>query len=205
MFHLILKDFKFTSKWSLAAALYGIIVSVVMQKEAGGNWIFTIFLVPFFVVSLPLGKILNMEDNSNTRGFIKRMPYSTIQIVTARVLFILIMLLFSFACVLMAHCFISDGSIGYGYVSQMIICFEGFFAYFMIYLSLYYRKSYYVAQNCIVICAMAAMLIAFLTQKLSVNINFYDMHAWKIILVLGIIDVALFRITYVCAKQNNFK
>ena len=51
--------------------------------------------MPFFVTSLPFTKIMSIEDNSDTRDFIRRLPVSKYLVVFSRAVFILFMLLIS--------------------------------------------------------------------------------------------------------------
>lgn len=205
MFHLILKDFKFTLKWLIAAVLYGIIVSAFMISE-NESLFFTFFLIPFVVVSFPLGKILNMEDNENTRAFLKCLPYSALQMVIARVLFVIILLVFSLTCLGTAESLINGIEDRYAYIVKVVLFFEAFFAYFMVYLSLYYKKSFYAAQNCVAACVIIVMAFFFIMKKIPFSIEFLQtqIYQWGIFL-LGIVDIALFGVTYLCARQSNLE
>ena len=54
------------------------------MHEGATNILFTFFLVPFFVTSLPFTKIMSIEDNSDTRDFIRRLPVSKYLVVFSR-------------------------------------------------------------------------------------------------------------------------
>lgn len=53
------------------------------------------FFSAFFVTSLPFTKIMSIEDNSDTRDFIRRLPVSKYLVVFSRAVFIIFMLLIS--------------------------------------------------------------------------------------------------------------
>ena len=95
MFALIKKDIIFTKKWILLSVVYAVVATWLIMHEGATNILFTFFLVPFFVTSLPFTKIMSIEDNSDTRDFIRRLPVSKYLVVFSRAVFILFMLLIS--------------------------------------------------------------------------------------------------------------
>ena len=95
MFALIKKDIIFTKKWILLSVVYAVVATWLIMHEGATNILFTFFLVPFFVTSLPFTKIMSIEDNSDTRDFIRRLPVSKYLVVFSRAVFIIFMLLIS--------------------------------------------------------------------------------------------------------------
>ena len=77
MFALIKKDIIFTKKWILLSVVYAVVATWLIMHEGATNILFTFFLVPFFVTSLPFTKIMSIEDNSDTRDFIRRLGQFT--------------------------------------------------------------------------------------------------------------------------------
>ena len=53
MFALIKKDIIFTKKWILLSVVYAVVATWLIMHEGATNILFTFFLVPFFVTSLP--------------------------------------------------------------------------------------------------------------------------------------------------------
>jgi len=62
MFALIKKDIIFTKKWILLSVVYAVVATWLIMHEGATNILFTFFLVPFFVTSLPFTKIMSIEE-----------------------------------------------------------------------------------------------------------------------------------------------
>ena len=131
------------------------------------NILFTFFLVPFFVTSLPFTKIMSIEDNSDTRDFIRRLPVSKYLVVFSRAVFILFMLLISSISLFVIQ------TIGFNveYNTDMLIKIASiiliFLLYFMLQLGVFYKYSYHASQSILVIISFAVIVLGFITENID--------------------------------------
>ena len=124
-------------------------------------------LVPFFVTSLPFTKIMSIEDNSDTRDFIRRLPVSKYLVVFSRAVFILFMLLISSISLFVIQ------TIGFNvvYNTDMLIKIASiiliFLLYFMLQLGVFYKYSYHASQSILVIISFAVIVLGFITENID--------------------------------------
>lgn len=147
MFALIKKDIIFTKKWILLSVVYAVVATWLIMHEGATNILFTFFLVPFFVTSLPFTKIMSIEDNSDTRDFIRRLPVSKYLVVFSRAVFILFMLLISSISLFVIQ------TIGFNveYNTDMLIKIASIILIFLLYFMLQLGVSLEIFISCITI------------------------------------------------------
>lgn len=203
MIGLIKKDFAFSTKWLCIALVYCVVMSYIMYQGDGAQMFFVNFLIPFLVVMFPLGKLMSMEDNRDTREFLKRMPYSSRERVGAKAIFIFSLLLISFICVNVAGCHLGVFEFSGSLVEDSVIELLLFMIYFLLQLAIFYYKSYHVAQNTISILLMFAILVTYIFENYNISISMSGIS--KIVIVVGliIINIFMFEIACICEKKNN--
>lgn len=189
----IKKDIKYSKKWLLIAILYCIIVGYVMVREEAGSFFFVYFLIPFFLVQLPLGKLMAMEDHRDTRDFLKRMPQKGWIRVAARELFVAGLLVIGLAFVNFFEYMEVDGYSFDEGLKVMSILFLCFLAYFTIEMIVFYRFSYHLAQNSVVFIIFAAMVYSMLEKSLGLTLDLnLILNSQISFIVLIVIDIILF-------------
>ena len=186
MLALLKKDINFTKKWILISIVYAVLVSAIIMHEGATNILFTYFLVPFFVTSLPFTKIMSMEDNADTREFLKRLCIKSHKVVFARMLFIVLLLLISSVSLIAVQ------TMGFGltFETNLIIKIVSvlllFLAYFMVQLGAFYKYSYHVAQSILVVISFIAIAVGFITENLHVSIAVKSFQ-WSVLLLAAVI------------------
>lgn len=189
----IKKDIKYSKKWLLIAILYCIVVGYVMVREEAGAFFFVYFLIPFFLVQFPLGKLMAMEDHRDTRDFLKRMPQKGWIRVAARELFVAGLLVIGLACVNFFEYMEVDGyKFGEG-VKVMSMLFLLFLAYFTIEMTVFYRFSYHLAQNSVVFVIFAALVFSMLEKYSGLTLDLdLILNSPISFIVLIVINIILF-------------
>ena len=187
MFALIKKDIIFTKKWILLSVVYAVVVTWLIMHEGATNILFTFFLVPFFVT-----KIMSIEDNSDTRDFIRRLPVSKYLVVFSRAVFILFMLLISSISLFVIQ------TIGFNveYNTDMLIKIASiiliFLLYFMLQLGVFYKYSYHASQSILVIISFAVIVLGFITENIDL-VKYFKNFDWSILLfIMAIINVVVY-------------
>ena len=189
MFALIKKDIIFTKKWILLSVVYAVVATWLIMHEGATNILFTFFLVPFFVTSLPFTKIMSIEDNSDTRDFIRRLPVSKYLVVFSRAVFILFMLLISSISLFVIQ------TIGFNveYNTDMLIKIASIILlYFMLQLGVFYKYSYHASQSILVIISFAVIVLGFITENIDL-VKYFKNFDWSILLfIMAIINVVVY-------------
>ena len=144
------------------------------------------------MTSLPFTKIMSIEDNSDTRDFIRRLPVSKYLVVLSRVVFILFMLLISSISLFVIQ------TIGFNveYNTDMLIKIASiiliFLLYFMVQLGVFYKYSYHAAQSILVIISFVAIVIGFITENIDL-VKCFKNFDWSILLfIMAIINVIVY-------------
>ena len=186
------KDIIFTKKWILLSVVYAVVATWLIMHEGATNILFTFFLVPFFVTSLPFTKIMSIEDNSDTRDFIRRLPVSKYLVVFSRAVFILFMLLISSISLFVIQ------TIGFNveYNTDMLIKIASiiliFLLYFMLQLGVFYKYSYHASQSILVIISFAVIVLGFITENIDL-VKYFKNFDWSILLfIMAIINVVVY-------------
>lgn len=203
MFNLLRKDFNFTKKWIFFAVLYAVImIYVSIQEDSKGFFIY--FLIPFFCVLFPLGKIMSMEDNEDTRDFLRRLPQPAKVRVLARVLYVFGLLVISMIIIIGVQMVLTPGFLTMAMIQTCVIVMLAFMFYFMIQLAVFYYKSYHLAQHCLAFVAMGAMGVTYLMKRLSININISQINITVAIVVLLILNLSMYKVVCWCemARKN---
>ena len=191
MFALIKKDIIFTKKWILLSVVYAVVATWLIMHEGATNILFTFFSA-FFVTSLPFTKIMSIEDNSDTRDFIRRLPVSKYLVVFSRAVFILFMLLISSISIFVIQ------TIGFNveYNTDMLIKIASiiliFLLYFMLQLGVFYKYSYHASQSILVIISFAVIVLGFITENIDL-VKYFKNFDWSILLfIMAIINVVVY-------------
>lgn len=192
MINYLKKDIILSKKWLLIAILYCITVGYVMVKEEGNSFYFVNFLVPFFLVQLPLGKILNMEDHRDTRDFLKRMPQKGWIRVAARNLFIAGLILFGFACINLYEYMMVDEYQLYDGIKLGVVLFLTFLAYFSIEMIMFYRFSYHLAQNCMTFLIVGVLILSVAEKHFEWKLDVGNISSIFVYVLLALVNVILF-------------
>lgn len=201
MLNLLYKDFVFTKKWCFFSLLYAIVIPILLKLDGGESIYFIQLLLPFFCISLPLGKILFMEDNDTVREFLRLLPYSARKRVSARYLFVIVIMVITQIYLVLVHLWANELYV----LKQNILMSILFLLYFSIYLFFYYYKNYHVAQNCIYFCLVAFMAISFALKKnidLAFINNIPDICIY-IILIFMIVGIYIITIAMEKRKKVN--
>lgn len=203
MINLLWKDYCFSKKWIGFAAVYGIILAFIMFREAENQMFFVYFLIPFFVVLFPLGKLMNMEDARDTREFLKRMPYPSGKRVFARVLYIVMLLLISFLCIdVVEWAVFGRGQSVEKFLFEITVMLA-FFAYFMLQLAVFYKISYHAAQMSIAFVMFFVMALSFLMKSFQIEISPGVRRNGIVIGALIILDVLMFAAACWCEETSD--
>ena len=187
------KDIRFSSKWLLISVAYCLVAGFLLVKERGDSLFFVEFLIPFFVVYFPLGRLMNLEDPKDTRDFIRRMPQSKYGRAIARIIYVLGLLIFSFAVKIIYKCMlIEDYDILAGNSLVMeIAVFLAFLIHYLVTLIVFYKTSFHMAQNSgLILCALI-FLIALIGKYTKIRISLPEINPLAVIIVLAILIVGL--------------
>lgn len=187
------KDIRFSSKWLIVAVAYCIVAGFLLIKERGDSLFFVEFLIPFFVVYFPLGRLMNLEDPKDTRDFIRRMPQSKYGRSIARIIYVLALLIFSFAVKNIYKCMlIEDFNIFAGdSLALEIAVFLAFLVYYLVTLIVFYKSSFHMAQNFgLLICAVI-LLIALIGKYTKIRISLPDINPVVVIVLLALLVAGL--------------
>ena len=187
------KDIRFSSKWLLISVAYCLIAGFFLVKERGDSLFFVEFLIPFFVVYFPLGRLMNLEDPKDTRDFIRRMPQRKYGRALARIIYVLGLLIFSFAVKIIYKCLlIEDFDILAGNSLVMeIAVFLAFMIYYLVTLIVFYKASFHMAQNSgLILCALI-FLIALIGKYTKIRISLPEINPVAVIIVLAILIAGL--------------
>ena len=187
------KDIRFSSKWLLISVAYCLIAGFLLVKERGDSLFFVEFLIPFFVVYFPLGRLMNLEDPKDTRDFIRRMPQSKYGRAVARIIYVLGLLIFSFAVKIIYKCMLIeeyDILAGNSLVMEIAV-FLAFLIHYLVTLIVFYKTSFHMAQNSgLIICALI-FLIALIGKYTKIRISLPDINPVAVIIVLALLIVGL--------------
>lgn len=187
------KDIRFSSKWLIVAVAYCLVAGFLLIKERGDSLFFVEFLIPFFVVYFPLGRLMNLEDPKDTRDFIRRTPQSKYGRSIARIIYVLALLIFSFAVKNIYKCMlIEDFNIFAGdSLALEIAVFLAFLVYYLVTLIVFYKSSFHMAQNFgLLICAVI-LLIALIGKYTKIRISLPDINPVVVIVLLALLVVGL--------------
>lgn len=188
------KDIRFSAKWLLIVLAYCLIVGFLLVKERGEHLYFIEFLIPFFAVYFPLGRLMSTEDSKDTRDFLRRMPQGACGRVIARIIYIMSLLLFSSAIKIFYKFLLIEGYdlLSEGKLEKEIVFFLAFFSYFLIQLIIFYKTSYHMAQSMGIIAFAIFLLIALIGKYTNIsisipNVNIAVVIAAFVLLIVGLI------------------
>ena len=137
---------------------------------------------------------MSIEDNSDTRDFIRRLPVSKYLVVFSRAVFILFMLLISSISLFVIQ------TIGFNveYNTDMLIKIASiilnFLMYFMLQVGVIYKYSYHASQSILVIISFAVIVLGFITENIDL-VKYFKNFDWSILLfIMAIINVVVYLI-----------
>lgn len=200
MLELIKKDIIFTKKWIVLSIVYAVVVTWLIMHEGVTNILFTFFLVPFFVTSLPFTKIMSIEDNTDTRDFIRRLPVSKYLVVFSRVIFILFMLLISSISLVVIQTIGFNVEYSTDILIKIVCIILIFLLYFMLQLGVFYKYSYHAAQSILVVISFVAIAFGFITENIDLAKYFKNLD-WSILLLIMVVINAI--VYFVDTKLYN--
>ncbi|MFP3155696.1 ABC-2 transporter permease [Lachnospiraceae bacterium ZAX-1] len=191
MFDLIVKDFKFTRKPIWLTIVYCLAIPPLLVLDGGTKLYFASFFIPYFTVSMVVGKICAIEDTASMRTVIKLLPYSSHTKIAARYFFMLALLSATMSyLVVVQYVFFESGTLK-GLIKDNFILAIVYACYFSIYLLLYYSFGYLVAQNSIYVCIGIAFIGTLLYEKTDLNIDFQDLLSGRYYVPLAIFGVGI--------------
>lgn len=187
------KDIRFSVKWLLIVLAYCLIVGFLMVKERGEHIYFIEFLIPFFAVYFPLGRLMSIEDSKDTRDFLRRMPQGVCGRVTARIIYILSLLLFSSAVKIFYKSLLIEGYdlLSEGKLEKESVLILAFFSYFLIQLIIFYRTSYHLSQSLGLIACAVIFIIALLGKYTNIRISIPNVNIAVVIAAFALLIVGL--------------
>ena len=199
------KDIRFSANWLIIVVVYCIVAGFLLVKERGESLYFIEFLIPFFAVYFPLGRLMNAEDPKDTRDFLRRMPQGACGRVIARTIYILALLIFSSAVKIFYKYLLIEGYdlLSEGRLEKEVFFFLAFFSYFLIQLIVFYRTSYHIAQNTGLIACAVVFIIALLGKYTNINISLPEVNLAVVIAVFTVLIVGL-TIGAVKAEKKHF-
>lgn len=204
MINYIVKDIKFIRKYFLFVILYCVILPAALIIDGDNKFEFASFLIPFFSVSILLGKISNLEDGADQRVFLKLLPQSSKVKVGARYTFMAIILLISQVYLTIIQVWVFKVGELMSVIKINTMTFVLFMAYFSVYIMLFYLKDYYIAQNSIWFFIIVACILAFANNKMNLEIDIVKTCSNDLsIYFMGIIIIVL--MFFLSCKFENRK
>lgn len=204
MLNLIKKDYIFTRKQLCVAVLYCIVAPILLVIDGGTKLYWAQFFIPFCSVSFILGKIFYMEDATDVRYFLKRLPYTVYERVGARFCFMGITLFFSEVYLSFVQYFLFHQAFRVILRSNAIPIFI-FIMYYSLYIMLAYCFGYLLAQNSIYVCMVIAAIMTIAYERMNISINFSEMANIETITILLILSIGIIFLLYIIACKGDLK
>lgn len=140
MLYLIAKDIRLSMIWIAIGLLLGLTASSMIAGSMHSSAELGYLAVPVLIVSIPLFRIIYMEDNKNTRIFLKSIPEPLVMKVAARILYLFLLMIFVFGAMFVSKTWNQSTGLEAHGLLQLIIFTEGFCGYYLVLLSIHYRK-----------------------------------------------------------------
>ena len=187
------KDIRFSAKWLLIVLAYCLIAGFLLVKERGEHIYFIEFLIPFFAVYFPLGRLMSTEDSKDTRDFLRRMPQGVCGRVIVRIIYIFSLLLFSSAVKIFYKSLLIEGYdlLSEGKLEKESVLILAFFSYFLIQLIFFYRTSYHLSQSLGLIACAVIFIIALIGKYTNIRINIPNVNIAVVIAAFALLIVGL--------------
>ena len=185
------KDIRFSAKWLAIVIAYCFVVGFLFVKERRESLYYIEFLIPFFAVYFPLGRLMNAEDPKDTRDFLRRMPQGACGRVIARVIYILALLIFSSGVKIFYKYLLIEGydMLSGGGLEKEALIFIAFFGYFLIQLIVFYKTSYHMALNFGLIACAVIFIIALIGKYTNIKISLPDVNI-VVVIAVGVLVIA---------------
>ena len=206
MIHLILKDYVFARKQMLIAVLYCLIAPVLLIMDGGSNkysyWVQ--FLIPFCLISIPMGKIFYMENCSDDRYFLRQLPHGVYKRVASRFCFMAITLIVSEIYLCLIQYIIFRQSIG-EIIKNNAIPMIVFLVYYSLYIMLAYNFGYMSAQNTIHICVAVIGIWIVAYEKLALKLDLSVLTSFNVIILFAMIGIGIITFAYYFSCKGERK
>lgn len=204
MFNLIKKDYIFTRKQLYVVMIYCLAAPILLLIDGGSKLYWAQFFIPFCCVSFILSKIFYMEDATDVRYFLKRLPYTVHERVAARFCFMGITLCLSEVYLGLVQYFLFHQSMEIIIKSNAIPALI-FVMYYSLYIMLAYCKGYLFAQNSIYVCMVVAAFMTIAYEKMNIPIDFSKMANFKSVICLIILSIGIIFLFYLIACRGDVK
>lgn len=205
MYHLWIKDFKFTRKYLCIAMVYSLLVPPILILDGDAKFYFAAFFIPYLSVSITLGKICMIEDTTNMRCILKLLPYKTYIKVAARFLFVITLLFtfMSYLTVVQYHIF------HLGELKELIInnsmLFFVYMCYFSLYLALYYCFGNQAAQYSVYACIVIVFILALLFERMGLTFDFEILTKINYYVVFSLLGVGIIFLMFILSSIGSSK
>lgn len=198
------KDIRFSANWLIIVVVYCIVAGFLLIKERGESLYFIEFLIPFFAVYFPLGRLMNAEDSKDTRDFLRRMPQGACGRVIARTVYILALLVFSSGVKILYKYLLIEGYdlMSEGRLEKEVVFFLAFLSYFLIQMIVFYKTSYHFAQNTGFIACAVVFIIALIGKYTSINISLPEVNI-AVVIAVGVLVIAGLIVGAVRAERSR--
>lgn len=205
MKNLLIKDITFNKKSFPFIILFCLFIPLsILFEGRGGETVMVIFLtffLPFIITNMLVSRISSVEDNVNTRNFLKTLPYSTGKRVAARYIFMFLSLIIGIVYSMIINIFLFHQYLSYIIpVSLIILCL--LLIYYSLYLTLYFYYSFYAAQFCVWIILAVMAAISYFTKSTSISIIGFSKSPLLYLLTIIALIISFF---VSCKGENNDK
>ncbi|MBR6294354.1 MAG: ABC-2 transporter permease [Lachnospiraceae bacterium] len=203
MINLVLKDFSYTKKWCLISVVYCILVPIVIYLDGESKVYFMDFLIPLFAISMPLGKILMTEDTENCREYLIMLPYTWMQRVLGRYLFVVTFIVTTEVYVWLVK-LIFFKSVEFS-LNEIITEVLVVFAYYSSQLYLYYWKGYYVSRYSYLIWVFAGFILMFAVRNKDMDISWIlEANVYLKLFLLVAVVLLFLLLTFRLKRQKRY-
>lgn len=200
MLKLIKKDFVFT-KWVIVfALLYSTAIPIILKID-GEKFFFADLLIPLVLGTIPLSKILHMEDTKSGLIFQKTLPYRSAVRVATRFVFAAVLIVLSELVVALSKTYIFQTTDLLASLHSAVLYGCGFMAYIAVLLALFYWRGYMASQGALYILIILVFVLhtLFGKDKLGQLLS----HLPSIWLIVAITLLFVTAMCYFCSVLEN--
>ena len=136
---------------------------------------------------------MNAEDPKDTRDFLRRMPQGKFGRVIARIIYILTLLIFSFAVKIIYKYLLIEGYdlISGGTLGTEIVVFLAFLSYFLIQLIAFYKSSFHFAQNLGFLACAVIFILALIAKYTNISLSLPNINIASVIVIFALLAAGL--------------
>lgn len=204
MLKLIKKDFVF-AKWVIVfALLYSAAIPIILKFDSDQKYFFADILIPLVLGTIPLSKILLMEDTKSGLIFQKTLPYSSAVRVAARFVFAATLIALSELVVALSKTYIFKTADFPVSLHSAVLYGCGFMVYIAVLLALFYWRGYMASQGalCLLIILVFVLHTLFGKEKLGQLISHLP-SSWLILAIALLFITAMCYFCSVLEKRRN--